>query len=74
MDVITQVTMLLLFVAVPVAIVVWLARATRLPACPNCHYRVSDDDVTCRNCGCSLTPSKTAHGGSVTQVEEEASN
>ena len=72
MDRIVQVIGLLLFVGLPVAIVVWLARASRRPACPDCRYSVSPDDVVCRKCGCSLVSPDKPDGGSVTRRKVEA--
>lgn len=70
MDTIAQAIGLLVILGVPAAIIVWFAWATRRPACPNCHYAVSQGDITCQHCGGSLPSSKTDHGSSATEVHE----
>ncbi len=72
MDTMAQAIGLLLILGVPDAIVAWFAWATRRPACPNCHYAVSEGNVTCQHCGFSLPSSKTDHGSLDTKVHKAA--
>jgi len=56
MEVLKSILGLLVCLGPIVAIVIYLAWATRLPPCPNCKYGNRRKATTCSHCGEKLTP------------------
>lgn len=56
MEILKSIVGLVVCLGSVVGLIVYLAWATRLPACPKCQYGNRQSATTCSHCGEPLTP------------------